>query len=93
MLNIKEKIFEFIRLQNNNVLEVLDFQKKNDDNENSYEHYIVRCIVDVSNSYISHHNMSNTKEKICLVDILEFRKWLNKKKPVIWLNYDKHEKM
>lgn len=84
---MEEKIFEFIKLKTPNLLKVLDFKLKNNDDENGsiYEYYEVRCLLVVPDTSILNNNMLGRIEKTCLVNVSEFKNWLKGEDSIKWL--------
>jgi len=86
IIDMKEQIFRFIELKTPNLLEVLSIEIKDDDDNNGFigEYYTVRCILQVQDTSIPICNTLGRKEKTCLVNVSEFRKWVKCENSIIW---------
>lgn len=84
---MKKQIFDFIKLKTPNLKEVLDVKTKDYDDENGFigEHYEVRCLLKVPDTNIPIENMLGEREKICLVDKQEFKRWVKGESSVKWI--------
>jgi hypothetical protein len=84
---MKEKFFDFIKLQTPNLKKVLDVKLKDVDDETGFigEHYEVLCLLSVPDTNIPINNMLAEKEQACLVNKSEFKKWLKGENSIKWI--------
>lgn len=84
---MKKQIFDFIRQKEPNLLKVLDIKLKDYDDDDGFinEHYIVRCLLQKPDTSIPINNMLGETEKICLVSVSEFNKWLRGENSIKWV--------
>ena len=100
-MELKEGMLEFIKqhekanhlnsisIQYPKIQKVLNVKLKDydDDNGPMGEHYVVKCKMTVcTNSSTSLHGIVFQEvETTCLVDVREFKKFVNKENAIIWL--------
>ena len=84
---MEKQIFNFIKRKTPNLLKVIDVKLKNplDDYGIINEHYIVRCLLQVSDTSIPINNMLGKVEKNCLVSVSEFNNWLKGEDSIKWV--------
>lgn len=84
---MKKQIFNFIQRKTPNLLKVLEVKLKDTDDEHGIinEHYVVRCLLQVSDTSIPIDNMIGKEEKICLVSVSEFNSWLKREDSIKWV--------
>ena len=88
---LKNDLFEFIKLKCSNLKEVVSYKIKDYDDEDGGaigEHYIVDCILNATQ--YRHVTLSKTStleiKRTCLVDRDEFRRWRRKENSIKWIN-------
>lgn len=83
-----QDIFNFIKTKNPNLKRVVRFEVKDVDDDNGCigEHYIVTCLLNVIKSTSNDIKFEVEEEKICLIDIREFKKWLRGDKSIKWMD-------
>lgn len=82
---MKKQIFNFIKQKNPGLQKVISFKVKDKCDKNGFvgEHYKVKCMLRLIDPG-SPTGFNRNVEKICLVNIEEFIKWIKSERSIIW---------